>query len=201
MSDVKKIPKKEAVAYIEKNISRGPEKELARILISLIEKDLVDAVYQNGHIAYQAKGDHFTAFVKIWSTESEQAIKNMLPKMMKTIKKYKEKGKTPYKMGILSEPFIESLLKKVSNLDFSVLSEREARDSKTKINEMIMDIKSSLEEKERKLLEDEREVARFIELFEKSSNQSASDVKRILSETRKQLEEKKAKERYSSQAT
>ncbi len=196
-----KIPKKEAVADLKKNISREFEKELAGILIRLIEKDLVDAVYKNGRVAYQAKGDPFTAFVKIWSTESEQKIKNMLPKMMKTIKKYKEKVKTPYKIGLLSEPLIESLLKKVSNLDFSVLSEREARDSKTKINEMIMDIKSSLEEKERKLFEDEREVARFIELFEKFQNRSVSEVKRILSETRKQLEEKKTKEKSGSQAT
>ncbi len=190
MSDVNKVPKKEAAADLKKNRSREFEKELTGILISLIEKDLVDAVYQNGRVTYQAKGDIFTAFVKIWSTESEQEIKNMLPKMMKTIKKYKEKVKTPYKMDMLSEPLIESLLKKASNLDFSVLSEREARDSRTKINEMIMDIKSSLEEKERKLLDDEREIARFIELFERFSNQSVSEVKRILSETRKRLEEK-----------
>ncbi|MBA7642022.1 hypothetical protein ES703_49708 [subsurface metagenome] len=201
MSDVNKVPKKEAIAYLKKNRSRESEKELAGILISLIEKDLVDAVYKNGDVAYQAKGDHFTAFVKIWSTESEQAIKNMLPKMMKIIKKYKEEVKAPYKMGELSEPLIESLLKKVSNLDFSVLSEREARDEKTKIIEVIMDVKSSLEEEERKLLEHEREVARVIELFEKFQNRSVSEVKRILSETRKQLEEKKTKERSSSQPT
>ena len=121
--------------------------------------------------------------------------------MMKIIKKYKEEVKAPYKMGELSEPLIESLLKKVSNLDFSVLSEREARDEKTKIIEVIMDVKSSLEEEERKLLEHEREVARVIELFEKFQNRSVSEVKRILSETRKQLEEKKTKERSSSQPT
>lgn len=223
MSDVNKIPKKESRAYLERHRSiDSNEIEITRSLIKLIEQGLVDAVYQNGYIAHQAKGDMFAAFVTTWSTRSEKEIKTMLPKMMKIIEEYKEKCKTPFKKGMLSEPLIEAL-KSISNLNafdiksirlpaslekyhknchlnkkltsktleyFSMLSESETRTSNTKISEVIMDIKKLVDEEERKILEYERRANQFIELFERFSNQSVSEVKRILSETRKRLEEK-----------
>ena len=230
LNDVNLIPKKEAITYLESRISRGDEEELARILIELIELDLVEAVYDDGYVAYQAiKIDPFTAFVNIWSTKSEQEIKTILPELRKITEKYKEKLKTPFKKGMISEPLIEILktvsglevLKNGSNLtaykpslenllekcykkgylskevtskilDFLlVLSfKHETRISNTKINEIIIEIKKLLEEEERKIMEQERWTNQFIELFEKFSNHSVPEVKRILSEVRNQLEEK-----------
>lgn len=213
MSDINLIPKKEAITYLERE---SYETELTRSLIKLIELGLVDAVYQEGHIAYQAKGDPFTAFVTIWSNKSEQEIKTILPKLRKITDEYKEERKTPFKKGMISEPLIEAL-KNASNLTaceiksirvpalekhyknecfskileyFSILSERETRLSNTKINELIIEIKKLLEEEERKILKDERWINQFIELFEKFSKHSVPEVKRILSEVRTQLEEK-----------
>lgn len=222
LSDVNKIPKNEAIKYLKRSIPiDSNETEITRSLIKLIEQGLVGAVYQNGCIAYQANGDVFTFFVTTWSTRSEQEIKTMLPKWRKITEEYKDKCKTPFKKGMLSEPLIEAF-KSVSNLNafdiksiqvyisekyhknkylnieltsktleyFSMLSESETRTSNTKINEVIMDINKLVDEEERKILEYERHANQFIELFERFSNQSVSEVKRILSETRKRLEEK-----------
>ncbi len=132
LSDVNLIPKKEVIAYLERNMpSDINEAETTRNLIKLIEGGLIDAGYQNGHVAYQARAlDPFTALITIWSTQSEQEIKTMLPKWMKMKEDFEGKH--------ASEPFVKQ----------------------------------------------------FIELFEKFSNQPVSEVKRILSEARKQLEEK-----------
>ncbi len=222
LSDVNKIPKKEAIKYLKRNIPRDSnETEITRSLIKLIEQGLVGAIYQNGHIAYQANKDVFKVFVTTWSNNSEQEIKTMLPKWRKITEEYKDQRKALFKKGMLSEPLIEAL-KSVSNLNacdiksiqlyisekhhknkylnieltsktleyFSMLSESETRTSNTKINEVIMDIKKLVDEEERKILEYERRANQFIELFERFSNQSVSEVKRILSETRKRLEEK-----------
>jgi len=132
LSDVNLIPKKEAIAYLERNMpSDINEAETTRSLITLIAGGLIDAGYQNGHVAYQARAlDPFTVLVTIWSTQSEQEIKNMLPQWMKMKEGFEGKH--------ASEPFVNQ----------------------------------------------------FIELFEKFSNQPVSEVKRIISEERKKLEEK-----------
>ena len=110
MSDVNLIPKKEAITYLERETpGDSTETELTGSLIKLIEHGLIDAGYQDGHVAYQAKGDLFKAFLLILSTSSEQEIKTMLPELRKIKEEYKEKNKTPFKMGMVSEPLIESL--------------------------------------------------------------------------------------------
>lgn len=220
--DVNLIPKKEAIAYLERNMpSDINEAETYRMLINLIERGLIDAGYQNGHVAYQARAlDPFTALVSVVSTSSEQEIKTMLPELRKMTEKYKEELKTPFKKGTISEPIIEAL-KNLQNFTaceiksvrahsveelykkerfkeialkiseyFSILSESETRISNTKIDEMLIEINKLLEEEERKILEDERWSNQFVEIFEKLSNDSIPEIKRALSELRKQLEEK-----------
>ena len=227
MNDVNLIPKKEAIAYLESDIPRdSDEAETTRILIELIELGLVESVYDDGYVAYQAiEMDPFKAFVTIFSTMSEQEIKTKLPALRKLAEECKEELKTPFKKGTISEPIIESL-KVFSNLNsfeskivradilekhlkkeylkyrplkeifskileyFSILSEHETRTSSTNINEKIMEIKKLLEEEERKIMEEERWKNQFIELFERVPNNSVPELKRALSEVRKQLEEK-----------
>jgi len=117
VSDVNLIPKKEAISYLESDIPRDSgDAEVTRILIKLIELGLVDAVYQNGYVAYQAtEMDPFKAFVTILSTMSEQKIKTILPELRKLTEECKEELKTPFKKGMISEPIIE-ILKTVSDI-------------------------------------------------------------------------------------
>lgn len=220
VSDVNLIPKKEAIAYLERGIpSDIIEAETYRILINLIERGLIDAGYQNGHVAYQARTfDPFTALVSVVSTSSKQEIKTMLPELRKMTEKLKEK--TPFKKGTISEPIIEALKNlqnftafeiksvRVHSLEeiykserfkeiaskiseyFSILSESETRILNIKKDEMLIEITKLLEEEERKILEDERWSNQFVEIFEKFSNDSVPEIKRALSELRKKLEEK-----------
>lgn len=117
VSDVNLIPKKEAISYFESNIPRDSgDAEVTRILIELIELGLVAAVYQKGHIAYQAiEMDPFKAFVTILSTMSEQKIKTILPDLRKLTEECKEELKTPFKKGTISES-ISKILKNISDI-------------------------------------------------------------------------------------
>jgi len=222
LSDVNLIPKKEAIAYLEKNIPRDiNEAETTRSLIKLIDLGLVDPGYQNGYVIYQARPVDYTVLVTILSTYSEQQIASALPLFMKMKEDHEKELKTQLKKGMISEPLIETL-KKISNFTareiksvraqileemyknkyideemtskiseyFSILSESETRTSNTKINEILIEINKLVEETERKNLETELFENKAIKLFEKISNQSASEVKRIISEEKKKLEEK-----------
>jgi len=222
LSEVNLIPKKEAIAFLERNIPRDiNEAETTRSLIELIDLGLVETGYQNGYVAYQARPFDYTVLVTILSTYSEQKIASVIPILRKMKEDIEEKLKKQFKKGMISEPLIDAL-KKFSNFEaceiksirahtlekiykneyigkeitskiseyFSILSECETRTSNTKINEVLIEIKKLVEEWERKRLETELFENKFIKLFEKISNQPVSEVKRILSDERKKLEEK-----------
>lgn len=219
LNDVNLIPREEAVAYLKMNIPRDAhELGQTRCLIDLLELGLLEAGYQEGHVAYRVRGDPYSAFVTLLLTHPVDEVKAMLPELKNIKEEYREKFKTPVRRGSVSGPLMD-LLETVRGLPasevtslhnyllkecqeqgyvdqelarrlseyFILLSVNKDGDAGEEASRVLEEIRLQALEEEKKLVEAQENVYKFLELFEKVKNAHVKEVKTILSDLRENL--------------